>query len=405
MALAAPGQTHDVLLRLWSGEPLDKICGNIRSQDSLPSPANSLVQDASSEPQKNDDGLSNISHPESPITPTKLEDYNTEEHTELEDTYNQEATYNNGSMQTSVNIKKEPENLIPYVDTSIFDNMASTNDTSHVGNTDCNSTPFVTFMGNHSSMLDSSVQYSENCYFTDVGVINWWEPNSFDTTLSSFAIAPSTESATWSYPESPMLVQSQPHSISSVPSSTPSPILTSPSSTSGPSSSGMLRTESASHATHGAKRQYPVPPLAKKRKTNFDTIVYADNIAVTETKSNNDDVAKKRSKSKSPDQKEPSHDRERHRRASARNWQKQKQQTADLEAAMNIAEVRNRELRREYSTVLSQVLDVKNALMDHAKCDHTAINSWLRFQATNFVMNKGMTDTIREGRTDVSQMS
>ncbi|KAK1673247.1 hypothetical protein BDP55DRAFT_505493, partial [Colletotrichum godetiae] len=70
--------------------------------------------------------------------------------------------------------------------------------------------------------------------------------------------------------------------------------------------------------------------------------------------------------------------RERHRRASARNWQKQKQQSADLESAKDTAEARNRELHREHSQILDQVMNLKNALMDHAECNHPAINGWLR---------------------------
>ncbi|WYZ43154.1 hypothetical protein EsH8_VI_000853 [Colletotrichum jinshuiense] len=261
------------------------------------------------------------------------------------------------------------------------------------------------FMDGSNSMLDSSAQYSNNSYFTDdVGVINWWAPSSSDSTLSSYAIAPSTESATWGYPQYAMPVQSQPHSNASVPSSTSSPIMTSSALASRPSSRGMGRTGGASRPTPTAETQYPDPPPPKKRKTSSESIVCADSTASTEAKGNENDLVKKRGKSKSPDLKEPSHDRERHRRASARNWKKQKQQTADLEAAMNIAEARNRELRREYSVVLSQVLDVKNALMDHAKCNHTAINSWFRFQATNYVLKRGMTDTIRKDMTEVSQV-
>ncbi|KZL88089.1 nitrogen assimilation transcription factor nira, partial [Colletotrichum incanum] len=126
----------------------------------------------------------------------------------------------------------------------------------------------------------------------------------------------------------------------------------------------------------------------------------------SDTKSNDNAPTKNKTPSKSPGQETPSHDRERHRRASARNWQKQKQQTADLEAAMNIAEARNRELHREYSEVLSQVMDAKNALMDHAKCNHPAISSWLRCQATKYVLNKGAAvDKEQKGQAKAGGMA
>ncbi|KAJ3938924.1 uncharacterized protein N0V96_011031 [Colletotrichum fioriniae] len=85
----------------------------------------------------------------------------------------------------------------------------------------------------------------------------------------------------------------------------------------------------------------------------------------------------------------PSLGRERHRRASARNWQKQKQHSADLESAKDTAEARNRELHQEHSKILNQVMNLKNALMDHAECNHPAINGWLRCQAANYVLTKG----------------
>ncbi|KAJ0298895.1 hypothetical protein Brms1b_013272 [Colletotrichum noveboracense] len=72
----------------------------------------------------------------------------------------------------------------------------------------------------------------------------------------------------------------------------------------------------------------------------------------------------------------PDPPREKQRRASARNWQKKKQQTEDLQAAKNDAEATN------------EVMAAKNALMGHARCNHPAINSWLGSQAARYVLDR-----------------
>lgn len=78
--------------------------------------------------------------------------------------------------------------------------------------------------------------------------------------------------------------------------------------------------------------------------------------------------------------------RDRHRRASTRQWQKQKQRELDLLAAQNETEALNKELHRQHVEILNEVMKAKTALMDHAKCEHPAINSWLGAQARNFVL-------------------
>ncbi|KAF4773090.1 hypothetical protein HER10_EVM0002553 [Colletotrichum scovillei] len=122
-------------------------------------------------------------------------------------------------------------------------------------------------------------------------------------------------------------------------------------------------------------------PLKKKRKSNNDV---AEKFEQAPSK-----PVLQRRHSTIPATQPPALGRERHRRASARNWQKQKQQSADLESAKDTAEARNRELHQEHSKILNQVMNLKNALMDHAECNHPAINGWLRCQAANYVLTKG----------------
>ncbi|KAF6830361.1 fungal specific transcription factor domain-containing protein [Colletotrichum plurivorum] len=94
------------------------------------------------------------------------------------------------------------------------------------------------------------------------------------------------------------------------------------------------------------------------------------------------DYLPRRSRSRPP----PS-PRERNRRASARSWQRQKRQLSELQDAKAEAEVRNKELRRQHSRALAEVLAVKDALMGHAGCDHPDISGWLQNQANKFVMS------------------
>lgn len=77
-----------------------------------------------------------------------------------------------------------------------------------------------------------------------------------------------------------------------------------------------------------------------------------------------------------------SQSRERHRLASARNWHKQKQATADLQATKARVEAQHAALKEEYSEVLSQVQQVKHALLGHANCGDPAIKMWLHKEAS-----------------------
>ncbi|KAK1974961.1 heterokaryon incompatibility protein-domain-containing protein [Colletotrichum cereale] len=81
--------------------------------------------------------------------------------------------------------------------------------------------------------------------------------------------------------------------------------------------------------------------------------------ASTETKNNYDEDM---IQTKSQDEETLPHDRESHRRASARSWQKKKQKSAELEATMHVAENRNHRLQREYEEIASRyVLSFKGA--------------------------------------------
>lgn len=90
--------------------------------------------------------------------------------------------------------------------------------------------------------------------------------------------------------------------------------------------------------------------------------------------------------SKSPQ----SQSRERHRLASARNWHKQKQASADLQATKDRVEAQHAALKEEYNDILNQVQQIKHALMGHVGCNDPAIKMWLELE-TNEVLSGSRT--------------
>ncbi|KAM9874237.1 hypothetical protein VDGL01_11670 [Verticillium dahliae] len=90
-----------------------------------------------------------------------------------------------------------------------------------------------------------------------------------------------------------------------------------------------------------------------------------------------------------------SQSRERHRLASARNWHKQKQATADLQASKDRAEAQHAALKEVYNDVLNQVQQIKHALMGHVGCNDPAIKMWLE-RETNKVLS-GLQNSLSDG--------
>ncbi|KAK1625233.1 hypothetical protein BDP81DRAFT_436423 [Colletotrichum phormii] len=53
-------------------------------------------------------------------------------------------------------------------------------------------------------------------------------------------------------------------------------------------------------------------------------------------------------------------------------------------------------------------MNLKNALVDHAECNHPAINGWLRCRAANYVLTKGGSVDIGwngEGESSAGEVS
>ncbi|KAM0326956.1 hypothetical protein ACHAQA_006077 [Verticillium albo-atrum] len=94
-------------------------------------------------------------------------------------------------------------------------------------------------------------------------------------------------------------------------------------------------------------------------------------------------VETEKNSAKSPKQATPTQPatRERHRLASARNWNKKKSAAVDLQATELRVEAQHKALQTQYAEVAEQVRSVKHALLDHASCDDPAIGRWLQQEA------------------------
>ncbi|OHF02051.1 hypothetical protein CORC01_02630 [Colletotrichum orchidophilum] len=214
----------------------------------------------------------------------------------------------------------------------------------------------------------------------EFGRVIWWASTDLQPTARYFPADSGMDSAAWMYYQTSTLAHPLIPSVYTLPSSTPSPrtIDLPPGS---PSPASGQTGHSISSNDDGLGESQCRPSSQKRRKSSTETVAHND-----QPQSNT--VSQKR-ESNVPDPRPPFRGRDRHRRASARNWQKQKQQSADLESAKDTAEALNSQLHREHARVSSQVMDLKNALMDHAMCNHPAINGWLRCQAANYVFNSG----------------
>ncbi|KAK1976526.1 hypothetical protein LZ30DRAFT_805493 [Colletotrichum cereale] len=386
----APGQTHNVLRQLWNGDTLDRIYENLEMHGSA-SPTTSQLSDTSSQLQHVK--VEPYSTPtQTPLcSPQILEYSNSARSHDPEISHIYRAIENPDSTTNCT--KDELDGLMPHLETSIFSNNTLTNSIYEPGATDCTPTmPFGMFMEHNTPLVLPDAYYPDHTFSTDdVGNVNWWQPGISDPMLPDYAVSPSTNLNAWPYPQfTPLHLPSQAQDSHPQSVSTPSSITDKSPLISHSLPREKLRRSITSSTTSVGESQYPTPPPSKKRKLETSGRVSSTTASAGSQSKGNDGVSQENAaNSRTSDQDHPSHDRERHRRASARNWQKQKQQTADLEAAMKIAESRNRELHREYAEVLSQVMNVKNALMDHTNCNHPAISSWLRSQATKYVLNKG----------------
>ncbi|KAF6830360.1 fungal specific transcription factor domain-containing protein [Colletotrichum plurivorum] len=240
-------------------------------------------------------------------------------------------------------------------------------------------------------------QYSS----VDPGTAKWWACGGGTPAFSSFSGTSSANSMPWmgwQFPAAAGNVEpSCSYSIpSATPSSIPSAILSPPAPHSSAPSSLPSREPVRSSA---ASASVSSPPKGQSPPEN-ETPDPADLPAASA-----DEHAPGRPRPQSPHPEETPPTRDRHRQASARNWQRRKRQFSDLQDAKAEAEARNRELRRQHSQALAEVLAAKEALMGHAGCGHPGIGGWLQTQATKFVTGGGDGAVAARGRVPGSLSS
>ncbi|KAK1989943.1 hypothetical protein LX36DRAFT_676228 [Colletotrichum falcatum] len=395
-ALTAPGQTHDVLRQLSNGETFDMIYKHLEIHRSAPSITTNQLSDASNrlEPVKQ----------EPPSVPTRtslLCPPSIHKHPDSGGPEGPETGHNYSTIQnqdsTSNCAKDDVEGPMPpiFSDTTLRNGIYEHDAMDYTA-----TTPFGAFLEQNLPFIISQAYNTNHINLSDdVGNQAWCDSGILDPMQPNYAVPSSTNPQAWPYPQFtathlPNQAQESHSQSFSAPSSVPDrpPLVSRPSSREEPRRSGAPSTTAA-----GGSQSPTPPPHTKKRKLSTKDHVYPT-VSGTGSSSSSSSSSNKRNESVPqenladggpPDQEPPSHDRERHRRASARNWQKQKQQMADLEVAMRLAESRNRELHHEHAEALGQVMDAKNALMDHAKCDHPAISNWLSSQATKYVLKSG----------------
>ncbi|KAK1499385.1 hypothetical protein CCUS01_00109 [Colletotrichum cuscutae] len=281
------------------------------------------------------------------------------------------------------------DSMVRRCSTNPFDVPVSPRDMTYYNDTiSSSSTPRSNSMDGNAIPVDSNALHGNLCNTQptiEFGPVDWWTSTNLQPTTPYFPLDSGMDSTFWDYSNAPGLLQPRMPMVYSLPSATQSP-------TSINSSYGF--TSPASGETTG-RQSFASSEGMDEREVDEESAP-----PKKKRKSNNDVVEKfqqapgkpilQRRHSTIPATQPPGLGRERHRRTSARNWQKQKQQSADLESAKDTAEARNRELHQEHSKFLNQVMSLKNALMDHAECNHPAINGWLRCQAANYVLAKGV---------------
>ncbi|KAK1519550.1 uncharacterized protein CCOS01_11201 [Colletotrichum costaricense] len=280
------------------------------------------------------------------------------------------------------------DSMVRRCSTNPFDVPVSPRDMTYYNDTiSSSSSPRSNSMDGNAIPVDSNALHGNLCNTQptiEFGPVDWWTSTNLQPTTPYFPLDSGMDSTFWDYSNAPGLLQPRMPMVYSLPSATQSPTsinssygFTSPASGETTGRQSFASSEGMDEREVDEERA----PPKKKRKSNNDVV---EKFQQAPGK-----PILQRRHSTIPATQPPALGRERHRRASARNWQKQKQQSADLESAKDTAEARNRELHQEHSKILNQVMSLKNALMDHAECNHPAINGWLRCQAANYVLAKG----------------
>ncbi|TDZ37775.1 Conidial development protein fluffy [Colletotrichum trifolii] len=399
-ALAAPESGSEVLMRLWNGESIADITealSTVNHGNSLAEypPAND------SQPVTPELAGRTFSGPLPPPVIPAVQSESPQPQFTSSNVFNQPSTGHirdatGGKDMSEMSPKGTDLSMMPTFSTRVFERGSSmTHAPDDLSPTSFDVSPQneAPPMGNQYTDTYHNDHYYSQPYSTDdMGAVNWWTP------IPHFHEAPFSNTYGPTHPSDMMNNQNHmsgqipPVSTGSAPSTVQSP--TTISSSPGIGQPSCHRPSISSNATGSGLAVQPphLPPdhLPSPAGTILPTPPLSADVLMPDA-----EPASTRSAwppSQPPPAQppaRPAQSKDRHRQASARNWQKQKQQAVELQAIKNEVETRHRYLKAEYNDLLGQVVAVKSRLMDHARCDHPAIGSWLRSQATNYVLAGG----------------
>ncbi|KAJ3952251.1 hypothetical protein N0V92_011324, partial [Colletotrichum tropicale] len=387
-ALSVPGQSMEVLQRLWMGEPLESVYETLGCREVLrSSEASSFHSDAAQ-------GLTAPGQPptttfsaSSSSTPTQARSSSPLAMEQTENSMGEDTgtDHHGGKVGCDEHVALEYFNEQvggSMLDYSGFMNLPWNGAFNHFGVGAPNYDPNIPFGDStHVQQCDANIHHFENVSFPNDPEYLRKSSSSTQNSQTSFSNGSSIESMLWPGSEDTFLPSSDP--VHTRPGLSPiaSPITIS-STESRPASREAVCKSPAKNPLRSPRNQttkseVPFRPRARKRSFNEEA-PFSRSPSFTE-----DNTQTSREQSVYPSDSPQS--RKRHRTASARSYKKQKDQIEFMKTVKLDVEIRNEELKKEHAELWHQVLAIKNALMGHADCKHPAINAWLQAEAADFV--------------------
>ncbi|KAL3295634.1 nitrogen assimilation transcription factor nirA [Colletotrichum asianum] len=390
-ALSVPGQSMDVLQRLWAGEPLQSIYESVRYRERSFEPMGSAA-DESQVPLVSAEPPPNVSTDSSSSTPTQAL---SSPHPSLKHTEN--AMFENWGTsghgeEMSCDTKLASVSFAGQNDSSLHSyqgfadwayDETSMGDWSNFGAVSLDSHPNIPF-GDLTTIphFDASSQHFQNELSANDPDCSRKPSSSAQDNQTSFSNCSSIESMLWSGSgdvSSPSSDHSRTHPI---PSPIVSPITIS-STESRPASRDVVHKPLGKNPFRPPLRkqtpngEVPLQPQADKQTMDKKTL-FSRAPSVAED-------GMQASREQSAYLSDSSQSRKRHRTASARSYRKQKEQIEFMQTVKIDVEIRNEELKKEHAQLWHEVIAAKNALMGHADCKHPTINAWVQAEAASFV--------------------
>ncbi|KAJ0283126.1 hypothetical protein Brms1b_008755 [Colletotrichum noveboracense] len=405
-ALSVPGQSMEVLQRLWTGEPIESIyetlgCREVLRSSEASNPASDVAQSSTTlgQPPTNAFSASSSSTP----TQAWSSSQPATEETEIAMGENTGTGYHGGEVDCDEHLASEYSNEQvggSMLDYSGFMNLTCNGASNHLGVGAPNYDPNIHFGDStHVQQCDANLHHFENVLSPNDPEYLRKSSSSTQNSQTSFSNGSSIESMLWPGSEDGFPPSSDPAHMRPGLSPIASPITIS-STESRPASREAVCKSPAKNPFRSPRKQttkseVPFRPRARKRSFNEEA-PFSRSPSFTE-----DDTQTSGEQSVYPS--DSSQFRKRHRTASARSYKKQKDQIEFMKAVKLDVEIRNEELKKEHAELWHQVLAIKNALMGHAGCKHPTINVWLQAEAADFVRDGVNSHSRKAGTWPVGQ--